>query len=253
MLYFNNKYFSPTLIPSIATFIVFVVLISLGFWQLDRAEEKRIIEHDIHQAQKQQALNLNVYLKEEVPASLLAKTYHNVEVEGRYDSQRQFLYDNRTHNGKPGYHVLTPLHLSDSEMAVLVNRGWIPYNGSRDNIPNIQVSNKKLVVFGQLRNPSRSIVLSNTHISQLAMKFPVTIQSISVVTLSQQLGYSLLPIVIELDKEQPLGFVREWQPYYGKIDKHIAYAIQWFLMAVILLFLYVKLNITKSCEKRIIE
>ncbi len=247
MLRINNTYFSPALIPSITALIVFVVLVSLGFWQLDRAEEKRIIEHEIHKAQAQQALNLNVYLTGEMPASLLEKIYHSAEVEGRYDNEHQFLYDNRTHKGKPGYHVLTPLRLSDSKVAVLINRGWIPYTGSRDNIPSIQVTNEKQIFLGKIRKPSQSIVLSD--IRQAAMKFPVTIQNISVAALSRKLGYPLLPIVIELDKAQSLGFVREWQPYYGKIDKHIAYAIQWFLMAAILLFLYVKLNTKRTVPK----
>jgi surfeit locus 1 family protein len=240
MLRINNTYFSPALIPSIAALIVFVVLVLLGFWQLDRAEEKRVIEDEVHKAQVQQALNLNVYLKDQMPVSLLAKIYHSAEVEGHYDNEHQFLYDNRTYKGKSGYHVLTPLRLSDSKVAVLINRGWIPYNGLRDNIPSIQVTNEKQIFLGEIRNPSQSIVLSD--VPQTVMKFPVTIQNISVAALSKQLGYPLLPIVIELDKAQSLGFVREWQPYYGKIDKHIAYAIQWFLMAAILLFLYVKLN-----------
>ncbi len=247
MLHINNTHFSPALIPSIAALIVFIVLISLGFWQLDRAEEKRVIEHEVHQAQVQQALNLNAYLKEKMPKSLLEKIYHNVEVAGYYDKQHQFLYDNRTYKGKPGYHVLTPLRLSDSKIAILINRGWIPYNGSRDNIPSIQVSNENRVVLGEIRNPSKAIVLSDT--APVVTKFPVTIQNISISGLSKQLGYSLLPIVIELDKAEPLGFVREWQPYYGKIDKHIAYAIQWFLMAAILLFLYVKLNTKRAIPK----
>jgi len=249
MLRVNNYHFSPAIIPSIAAFVVFGVLLSLGFWQLDRAEEKRVIERDVHKAQTQQALSLNRYLQDGLAESLLTKIYHHAEVTGYYDNQHQFLYDNRTHKGKPGYHVLTPLRLSDKKIAVLVNRGWIPYNGLRDNIPSIQVTDEKQVIHGEIRNPSQSIVLSD--IPQVAMKFPVTIQSISVVALSKQLDYPLLPIVIELDKAQPLGFIREWQPYYGKIDKHIAYAIQWFLMAVILLFLYVKLNTKRMMPKEL--
>lgn len=244
----NNYRFSPSLLPSLAALVVFIVLVSLGFWQLDRAEEKRAIERSVHQAQAQPALNLN----EAVPDRLLTSIYRRSRAEGYYDSRHQFLYDNRTHKGKPGYHVLTPLRLKNKEqqIAVMVNRGWIPYQGSRDNIPNIDVIEEVQVIEGEIRNPSQAIVLNE--ITQNMMSFPMTIQSISLPSLSKQLGYPLLPVVIELDATQPFGFVREWQPYYGKIDKHIAYAIQWFLMSAILLFLYIKLN-TKRVIRKVSE
>jgi surfeit locus 1 family protein len=30
------------------------------------------------------------------------------------------------------------------------------------------------------------------------------------------------------------GFVRKWEPYTGSIEKQIGYAVQWFLMAIVL-------------------
>jgi len=43
--------------------------------------------------------------------------------------------------------------------------------------------------------------------------------------------------MVELDKDQPDGFIRNWQPFYGTVDKHIGYAIQWFSMAFVLLLI----------------
>ena len=37
-----------------------------------------------------------------------------------------------------------------------------------------------------------------------------------------------------LDSSSADGYVRKWQPYTGSIEKHIGYAIQWFLMALVL-------------------
>jgi len=44
-------------------------------------------------------------------------------------------------------------------------------------------------------------------------------------------------LMVELDKDQPDGFIRNWQPFYGTVDKHIGYAIQWFSMAFVLLMI----------------
>jgi len=41
-------------------------------------------------------------------------------------------------------------------------------------------------------------------------------------------------IVGLLSPESENGFVRKWEPYTGSIERHIGYAIQWFLMALVL-------------------
>lgn len=240
MLQIKDYQFSPTLIPTIGMLIVCSTLASLGYWQLERAEEKRIIERNIHHAQTQQIVDLN----EATLDSLLNKFYHSAEIKGRYDSQHQFLYDNRTYKGKPGYHVLTPFILENKSIAVLINRGWIPYQGSRDDIPDIHVDELDATVKGIIKEPSKSIVLSKAE--PLGTDYPITLQSISLKELAENLNYSLLPVVIELDKAEPSGFIREWQPYYGKIDKHIAYAVQWFFMSLILFLIYLKMHTKKG-------
>ncbi len=158
------------------------------------------------------------------------------------------LLDNRTHQGKPGYQVLTPLLLSgqNKPSAVLVNRGWIPYSGTRDNIPDITVGAQTRTVAGIIKKPAKSILLQTDHNGITTdQHYPRLIQAIALNELATQLQYTLLPIIIELDKNDKDGYVRDWQPYYGSVDKHNAYALQWFAMAIILLFLYIKLNTKK--------
>ncbi|MCK7577921.1 MAG: SURF1 family protein [Chromatiales bacterium] len=52
--------------------------------------------------------------------------FRRVLAHGRYEPGYQILIDNRVHQGRAGYHVLTPLRLGISDMRVLVNRGWVP-------------------------------------------------------------------------------------------------------------------------------
>jgi surfeit locus 1 family protein len=52
--------------------------------------------------------------------------YRRVILRGTYDAPRQVLIDNRLHQERAGYHVITPLRLEGSSMHVLVNRGWLP-------------------------------------------------------------------------------------------------------------------------------
>ena len=55
---------------------------------------------------------------------------------GHFRPDRQFLLDNRSHAGEPGYEVLTPLELADGR-ALLVDRGWVAFTGSRAHLPDM--------------------------------------------------------------------------------------------------------------------
>lgn len=253
--------FAPKLIPTLVAFICIPVLISLGLWQLDRAEEKRIIDQGVIEAIAKPALNLNEV--DFVNTNKLDdEIYRTASITGQYDTKRQFLLDNRTHKGKPGYHVISPFlfeHSSSNTMtkhAVLINRGWIGYKGTRDKIVDITLDREINKIAGSIKKIPRSIVLKekteDDSLSSFSFKTEnqqvdgvSLIQSIQLDKLRKTLNYELLPVMIELDKAVENGFTREWQPYYGSIDKHNAYALQWFAMASILLFLFLKLNIRK--------
>jgi surfeit locus 1 family protein len=61
--------------------------------------------------------------------------------------------------------------------------------------------------------------------------------------LEKRLGYPLLPVLLLLDREDAHGFVREWKPVYDvPPDKHRAYAMQWFTLALVLLLIYAGVN-----------
>ncbi|RVU83885.1 SURF1 family protein [Leucothrix sargassi] len=238
-----NYSFKPTLIPTLAFLVVFPVLLSLGQWQLNRAEEKREIERGVEAAMSKPALLLN----QTNLSSLTQQVYRAVKLEGRFDTDHQYLWDNKTHKGKSGYYVLTPFVLKDTAQRIIVNRGWVPILGRRDEYPDISVSTDQVVVEGVIKMPSNALQLSDSTVTN-ALNFPLTIQAFEPSVIMQQLGVEVLPIMVELSPNEAQGYVREWQPYYGKIGKHIGYAVQWFIMALIALFLYIKLNIRRKAN-----
>jgi len=251
-LQIGNYRFAPKLIPAVAAIVLVPFLVSLGLWQLDRADQKRVIDNGVQEAQKKEALKLNTFIALDKNGStkkedFAQEIYRSASLLGNYDSNHQFLLDNRTHKGMAGFHVLTPFLLKDTEKTILVNRGWITYQGTRDKIPDISIKQDEINILGVMKKQGRAIVLNNSDAKKIGASYPRLIQSIKLAELAKELKLELLPIVIELDKNDNTGFVREWQPYYGSIDKHNAYALQWFAMAGILLFLFIKLN-TKRIE-----
>lgn len=233
----GNYEFKPTLVPTLAFLVLLPVLISLGMWQLNRAEEKRGIERDVIEATEKTPLMIN----SAESATLVNEVYRPAKMTGHYDSKRQYLWDNKTHQGRPGFQVLTPFLLDDGKRVVMVNRGWIPMLGRRDQYPDISVVESPISIVGVIKNPSNTIQLAD-RIDQRSVQYPHVVQAFEPLVIASELDLTVMPILLELSPDGANGYVRDWQPYYGKIGKHLGYAAQWFIMALIAVFLYLKLN-----------
>ena len=246
-LQIGDYLFAPKLIPMLAAIVLVPLLASLGVWQLDRADQKREIDEGVRQAQAKQELDLNVVIKNNSRYDFTKEIYRSALMTGHYDSQRQYLLDNRTYKGRAGFHVLSVFLLENMRnKAILINRGWIAYKGTRDNIPDISITEDRIIISGVMKRQARAIVLNESSHAAVKSTSPKLVQSIQLTELAKALKLELLPIIIELDKDDKTGFTRDWQPYYGSIDKHNAYALQWFSFAGILLFLFIKLNTKKT-------
>jgi surfeit locus 1 family protein len=236
---FANIEFSPGLWPSLITLILLGILISLGFWQLDRAEQKRALLAGYDVDQNATVIQLEADFR---PAD--DPQYQFASAVGYYDSAHQFLLDNRTHRGQAGYHVLTPFKLRESQVAVLVNRGWIPMGASRGELPDPDVGAVQQSITGRIKRPlAESFMLGE---EEPRSGWPYRIQRVNTGKLEKELGYSLLPIVLLLDSEQQDGFVRDWKPFvrFGP-EKNVGYAVQWFGLAAALLIIYLVVNTKK--------
>jgi len=224
-------------IPAFLIIATLVLLIFLGFWQLDRADQKRAIEDQIANA------NANdVELITDVDL-LSEKEYYHVRLQGSYIKDKQFIYDNQIVDQIPGYYVLTPFVLKGDSKVILINRGFIPWNGRRDQIADIDIGVKITEVNVQISKPVKRIELKA---GQVKPDFPVLIQALDMDEMSAIASLDFANIVGLLSPESENGFVRKWEPYTGSIERHIGYAIQWFLMALVLSIIGVRLALKKQ-------
>ena len=223
------------IIPSLAYVCLLPVLLMLGMWQLDRSEQKRALLKLQEQAVATETLHLSADIDDKTDAL----RYRQVEVVGRYDVEHQFLIDNQISGGKAGYFVLTPLVLTGETKAVLVNRGWIPLNQDRSVLPDLQINRVQATITGRINHfPSVGIKLAGAEIPTAA--WPSVVQVVDSDVLAEKLGYSLFQFQLELDKELPDGFKREWRTStYMQPEQHTAYAIQWFALALTLTILFI--------------
>ena len=203
------------------------MLLSLGFWQLDRANEKTNIEKLIHKKQQEKVIVFNNNL------NLVDKNYHLLKLTGRYNNNIQFIYDNQTYNSQVGYNVLTAFNIINSSKIILINRGFIPWGDDRNKLADININNDLVDIIVQISIPKIRLELKETLTT--STQYPIIIQSLNISRLAKISKLNLYLVIGLLAENQRYGFIRKWQPFYGgSVAKHIGYAIQWFLMAVVL-------------------
>ena len=234
------------LLPAIVALIMLAVLLSAGFWQLDRAEEKRRLAVEQAYRGAKSAVVLEPGL---LAAPNLTQLLHrHASADGYYRSDKQYLLDNRTHKHVAGYHVLTPLRLQGSDVHVLVNRGWLPVGPDRGQLPDLAVAEQSLTEEGlMVAPPASGLVLGSSGYEQGG--WPRVVQQVDLARIEQQLGAPLLPFVLRLSPDSEHGYVREWQIRTGlSPERHVGYAVQWFALAVALVALCTWAAVERAVE-----
>ena len=141
----GRRRFAPSWSMTLLTLALCVVFVRLGEWQWQRGE-RRQAEWDAFARGADAALPLGTHDVGSLPR------FSRITVTGTWDAGHQFLIDNQSHGGLPGYAVLTPLHLGDGRV-LIINRGWVPFTGSRARLPQIGLDDAHAVLLtGRLDN-----------------------------------------------------------------------------------------------------
>lgn len=217
-------------------------LCNLGFWQLGRAEQKK----DWLAAQQAAMAGPRLMLNQLEVKELAELRYRKAQVRGRYDAEHQFLLDNQVVDGKHGYFVMTPFFIEGQKQAVLVNRGWIEAASDRRVLPSVEVNPEEQEILARMNAfPGVGWRLKGAEIP--TDSWPAAVQVIDSIVLSEKLGYELLPYQLELAPEAAGGYRRDWK-IYSPIppEKHIAYAVQWFALALTLSGLFFWISFKKA-------
>lgn len=233
----TNLKFFPEWRISLATAALFPFLIWLGFWQLDRAQEKS----EIGNAWELRSLQPPAPLGQLVGQENEALAFKRVLLTGEYVEDVVFLLDNKTRNGKFGYEVLSLFDLVGIDQFVLVNRGWIAGDPARLSLPEIPHEQGLLSVTGHLYIPGDKPYLLAEQTFESG--WPKRIQALEmdkISTVAQaQVGAPLYPHLVRIDIAQAGALAVDWKIVNVSPQKHNGYAFQWFAMALFLGIFYV--------------
>jgi len=221
-------------LPCLLLLLGLGILTSLGVWQLQRAAEKSEIQHSYEIQKKSSPVVLDASMDD-----FTGLRYRVAEADGIYDAEQQFLLDNQIRNGQAGYSVLTPLRLSGGDnKAVLVDRGWVPLGLTRQLLPDVAIEKSEARISGSLYVPFGK-TFSLGEMDAGGIGWPRVIQYMEFSEISERLGYDLLPVIIRLSPDMTEGYLRVWAPIPITSARHIAYAVQWFGLALALLVIAV--------------
>jgi surfeit locus 1 family protein len=231
----GRRVFAPTLRLTLLAVLLGALFVRLGLWQWQRGEQRQAAATHFARG-ADQVLELGTGTGSELPL------YQRVRVPGELDGAHQFLLDNRSFEGHPGYEVLTPLTRAGAP-ALLVDRGWVPFTGSRAQLPDVslQASNPVHLTGRIAQLPTPGLALGRAAPSTRG-PWPKVTSYPDMAQLATALGAPLAPRILLLDPLGPLGYVRAWQPPGLPPLRHFSYAIQWWTCALLTLALWVFLS-----------
>jgi len=227
--------FNPGLFSTLITVALLYTMVSLGFWQLDRAEFKDTLQQKIVERKKLKPVDVAA-----LPQSKDDRRYYPVKFYGEYDAEHTFLLDNKVLNGDAGYHVFTPVKIDNSRY-ILVNRGFIKQGQSRDDLPVIETPDGRIEFQGLLDlAPPRALLLAEN--VQETARWPIVLQYVDLDEIGKLLGYPLYDMVLWLDQGQAGSLEYDLPTLNLNSAKNNGYAFQWFALSLALLIIYLVVN-----------
>ena len=248
---FARRQFQAYFLPTLAYITFMVLLLWLGYWQLDRASQKTEL-FSAFASGDTEAMRLDDALEKAQPR------YQRVGIRGSFLQDKQYLIDNMVHKGQVGLHVLTPFRTTAGEL-IMVNRGWISLaakHGPLTDLDNLlNYSSVTLGLTGRLDKMLRPGLLLDTEIPDSV--YPKTVQFPTFEQLSTDLKEPIVQWQVLLDAEPAnsnvKAYVREWSPHEMGPERHLGYAVQWFALAFTLTIIFLILSFPRIAETGVQE
>ncbi|MEX0991768.1 MAG: SURF1 family protein [Actinomycetota bacterium] len=221
------------LIGTLLAIVVAVVCVRLGFWQLDRLDEKRTYNETLTARRAEPPLSLVDLAEHEGPPGELL--YRRVQAQGTFDIPDEVILYGRSLDEQPGNHVLNPLaparSVGQAGCILIVDRGWVPYEMDTPPVEEAGVAGE-VDVTGVLfpSAPADNVIRS-------ADGRITTLSSVDVDEIAGQLnGAEMCPGYLWLRTQSPQqasGLPRPVPLPELTDGPHLSYAIQWFVFALI--------------------
>ncbi|WP_076413347.1 SURF1 family protein [Shewanella sp. UCD-KL12] len=223
----------------LSTVIVFSILVKLGFWQLERGEQKQQWQAALSERQASAEFDYSQLLalpKTENPTGFRLTTQATPAM------QHIFLLDNQVLDRQVGYLAYQVFEISPTQPWLLVELGFVAGEYDRAVLPSIEPVNQPLELKGRVYQKE-----SNPMSSQLMAEsgWPKRIQNLNLEQLSLLIDHPLASSVLQPSNLPNDTLPHPWQPIPLSAQKHQGYAVQWFSMAGVFGFIMLYLLFRK--------
>lgn len=222
---------------SLAALLATGLTLRLGFWQLSRAEQKQTLQSEIDTRQRLPALGNRDLSAAPADRDL---AHRRVTLHGHWLAASTVYLDNRQMAGKPGFYVLTPLKLDDSDLAVVVQRGWVQRSFvDRAALPRLETSAGNVVIEGRIAPaPARLYEFGASQVGNIR-------QNLDLPAFAREVGVPLSRYSVLQTGGSGDGLAREWPIVVVGVEKHYGYAFQWFALCGLIAGLYLWFQIVR--------
>lgn len=210
------------IIPTLAALLVILVTARLGFWQLDRAHQRDVLEEKMFAVQNATPVVLG---GTSIDAAHLDA--YPAKVVGEWVKEKTLFLDNQIYQGQAGYQVLMPLRITGSDWHVLVNRGWVRGTSDRSQLPQIITPQGTQTIDGVIHQRTPRV----GSVGKFAQNGAVW-SEIEPSAFSEWSGLRIQPLILYQTSTVPDSLVRDWPRPGNGADRNRGYALQWFSLAV---------------------
>jgi surfeit locus 1 family protein len=202
--------------------------VSLGNWQLRRAQEKSALQAAWAAAERAEPIAVT-------GADLVAiagRLPQRVRLQGRFLFEHEIWLDNRWMDGRAGLMLVTPL-LLDGGAVVLVNRGFVvrdPHD--RQRLPPVARPKGATTVEGMAVAQAPRVLQFGEDAP--AGGGPVIWQNLDYEAFERASGLAVARWVVEQAGGDDDGLRRRWPRRDAGVDRHRGYALQWYSLAALI-------------------
>ena len=180
-------------------------MVCASVWQWGRHIQKQELIQYLHETLTLEPIPLAQLLTSDPQWERL--TFRRISVAGTYDFEHEMLLRNRNLEGRAGVHAITPLKVDNSDLYLLVDRGFIPLGrDSKEKRAQYQEP-QRVELYGLVKNSmSPKFMAPNDPPTGGDRSWVDQWLRVNIPQMRKQLPYEVLPVYIEVmqDPNDPL-------------------------------------------------
>jgi surfeit locus 1 family protein len=225
------------LVATVSALLVIGIGCSAGIWQLHRADSKLALAANLSARQQMPILSANTQFW-----TLEEAHERRMTARGRYLPHSAIWLDNRPrpipaggegNTAQAGFYLLMPFQLEGKDEVLWVNRGWAPRNNEqRDVLPPINTPLNVITVEGVVFAHPGKVYELGSDSGEINPNQARIAQNFDLVREAKLHGWVQAPFILRQEESGVQdGLLREWAPLTTGVNRHYAYAFQWFALA----------------------